>query len=116
MVRNLVDNARSFSRPGDEVRIFLEPPTQSADFIRIIVEDDGPGVPPESLEKIFSRFYTKRPEGAKFGNNSGLGLAISRQIVESHGGRIFAENRLKGDVDPPGESAGARFVVDLPVD
>jgi len=108
--RNLIDNARSFSRPGGEVRIFLAPPTEKHRSAQIIVDDDGPGVPADALEKIFSRFYTKRPQGSAFGNNSGLGLAISRQIVASHGGAVWAENRI----DEKGAPAGARFVVELP--
>ena len=114
VIRNLIDNARSFSPPGGEVRVFLEPPTARNGLARIVVEDDGPGIPPDNLESIFKRFYTKRPTGSAFGNNSGLGLAISRQIVNSHGGRIFAENRL---VDPDfADSArkGARFIVEIP--
>ena len=108
--RNLIDNARSFSRPGGEVRIFLAPPTEKHRSAQVIVDDDGPGVPADALEKIFSRFYTKRPQGSAFGNNSGLGLAISRQIVVSHGGVIWAENRA----DEKGAPVGARFVVELP--
>lgn len=108
--RNLIDNARSFSRPGGEVRIFLAPPTEKHRSAQVIVDDDGPGVPADALEKIFSRFYTKRPQGSAFGNNSGLGLAISRQIVVSHGGVIWAENRT----DEKGAPVGARFVVELP--
>ena len=77
--------------------------------VRITVEDQGPGIPPDKLEKIFQRFYTDRPAGAKFGNNSGLGLSIVRQIVETHRGQVTAENRI---VD--GKIAGARFVVELP--
>jgi len=77
--------------------------------IRLTVEDQGPGLPPDKLEKIFERFYSDRPKGSKFGNNSGLGLSIVRQIVETHGGRVWAENR-----DAQGEIIGARFTVDLP--
>ena len=116
VVRNLIDNARSFSPPGGAVRVRLEAPTQRAATARLIVEDEGPGVPPDNLESIFARFYTKRPSGAAFGNNSGLGLAISRQIVESHGGRIYAENRLENPADPAGVRRGARFIVELPAD
>jgi len=116
VVRNLIDNARSFSPPGATVRVYLEAPTQRAALTRLIVEDEGPGVPPDNLESIFNRFYTKRPAGASFGNNSGLGLAISRQIVESHGGRIYAENRLENPADPAGPRRGARFIVELPAD
>jgi len=108
--RNLIDNARSFSPEGGEVRVFLVSPTEKHKSIQIIVDDDGPGIPDDALEKVFSRFYTKRPAGSSFGNNSGLGLAISRQIVVSHGGVIWAENRAGDD----GERQGARFVVELP--
>jgi two-component system sensor histidine kinase ChvG len=114
VIRNLIDNARSFSPPGGEVRVTLEPATARTGLTRISVEDDGPGIPPDSLESIFKRFYTKRPSGSAFGNNSGLGLAISRQIVNSHGGRIYAENRLVDPDFPDGARKGARFVVELP--
>ena len=60
--------------------------------VEIVVDDDGPGIRPDALEKIFERFYTDRPHQG-FGQNSGLGLSISKQIVEAHGGRIWAENR-----------------------
>jgi two-component system sensor histidine kinase ChvG len=109
--RNLIDNARSFSPAGGEVRVFVAPPTDRHRSAQVIVDDDGPGIPPDALEKVFSRFYTKRPQGAAFGNNSGLGLAISRQIVVSHGGVIWAENRA----NEQGATTGARFVVELPV-
>lgn len=74
------------------------------------VDDEGPGIPPDNLETVFQRFYTDRPEGAAFGTHSGLGLAIARQIVEAHGGRITASNRQTED----GRIAGARFTVELP--
>ena len=64
-------------------------------------------MPPDNLETVFQRFYTSRPKGAAFGGNSGLGLAIAKQIVEAHGGRIWAENRRR--------SGGARFTVALPL-
>ncbi|HKH96861.1 MAG TPA: ATP-binding protein, partial [Beijerinckiaceae bacterium] len=82
--------------------------------IEISVEDDGPGIPPHALERIFERFYTDRPE-AGFGQNSGLGLSISRQIVEAHRGTIVAENRTAGlDEDGEPKRIGARFTVRLP--
>lgn len=109
--RNVIDNARSFSPPGGEVRIYLASPTDRHQSAQVIIDDEGPGVPPDALDRIFSRFYTKRPQGSAFGNNSGLGLAISRQIVVSHGGVIWAENR----VSDAGAVAGARFVIELPV-
>jgi two-component system sensor histidine kinase ChvG len=114
--RNLIDNARSFSRPGGEVRIRLGLDRRDgARFVAVWVEDDGPGIPPENLESVFQRFYTNRPKGqapggAAFGGHSGLGLAIARQIVEAHNGRLQAENRL----GPNGEVQGARFTVLLP--
>ncbi len=110
VVRNLIDNARSFSPADAAVTVTLERAAGEALSLRIVVEDDGPGIPPENLETVFERFYTSRPKGTKFGDNSGLGLSITRQIVEAHGGRVTAENRL----DPQGGVLGARFVVALP--
>ncbi|MGI8841341.1 MAG: ATP-binding protein [Caulobacteraceae bacterium] len=106
VIRNLVDNARSFSPRGGEVRVSVR---RRRGEILAQVEDDGPGMPLENLETVFERFYTSRPKGAAFGGNSGLGLAIARQIVEAHGGRLWAENRLSG-----GSVAGARFILAMP--
>jgi two-component system, OmpR family, sensor histidine kinase ChvG len=104
---NLIDNARSFTPADTKVAIRLR---RVGDEIDIRVEDQGPGIRPENLERIFERFYTDRPE-ASFGKNSGLGLAITRQIVEAHKGRIWAENR-KGKT---GDAVlGARFIIKLP--
>ena len=86
--RNLIDNARSFSPPGGEVRRPLDRDDADGPAAAVRVEDDGPGIPPENLETVFERFYTSRPKGTAFGGNSGLGLSIARQIVEAHGGRI----------------------------
>jgi len=105
--RNLIDNARSFSPPGGEVRVSVR---RQGPEILVQVEDEGPGIPADNLETVFERFYTARPKGAAFGGNSGLGLAIARQIVETHGGRIWAHNRLDGD-----RVAGAVFTVALPI-
>jgi len=99
---------------ADALQIRLEPPTARSDIARITVDDDGPGIPADNLESIFKRFYTKRPAGSAFGNNSGLGLAISRQIVNSHAGRIYAENRLSDPANKDSASMGARFIVELP--
>ncbi|BBK35068.1 histidine kinase [Allostella sp. ATCC 35155] len=103
--RNLIANAVSFSPPGGTVT--LRAVRQGA-WVVAQVEDEGPGIPPDNLEAIFQRFYSERPSGEKFGTHSGLGLSISKQIVEAHGGTVTAENR-----PPPG---GARFTVRLPSD
>lgn len=145
VMTNLIENARSFSEPGGEVRVALrrqgvDPDADIEDQrekIIITVEDDGPGIPPHALERIFERFYTDRPNQG-FGQNSGLGLSISRQIIEAHGGRIWAENRpmpaevpslkasalaadvqgaeatIDGQDEPVRQGAGARFVISLP--
>ncbi|MEM6762605.1 MAG: ATP-binding protein, partial [Pseudomonadota bacterium] len=84
-------------------------------FIEVVVDDEGPGIAEDSLERIFERFYTDRSGQSSFGNNSGLGLAISRQIIEAHGGEIFAENRYRTTLGPDRDVAGARFTVRLPV-
>jgi two-component system sensor histidine kinase ChvG len=112
---NLIDNARSFCREGGTVRVAIRP---SARAIEIVVEDDGPGIRPDQFERIFERFYTDRGDNGDFGQNSGLGLSITKQIVEAHRGRIWAENRTTRGA---GESAepvvlGARFVVQLPTE
>lgn len=108
---NLIDNARSFSAPDKPVRVHLA--REGGDVV-VTVEDEGPGIEPHALERVFERFYTDRPNEG-FGQNSGLGLSISRQIVEAHRGTILAENRL-GPAGADGEQPrlGARFVVRLP--
>lgn len=107
VIDNLIDNARSFSSVGGTVRVTCR---RLRDQVEVVVDDDGPGIRPEALEKIFERFYTDRPEQG-FGQNSGLGLSISKQIVEAHGGRTWAENRVSADRS---DVLGARFLVRLP--
>ena len=111
VISNLLSNAQSFSNAAGKVRILCR---RFRSGIEILVDDDGPGIRPDALERIFERFYTDRPHQG-FGQNSGLGLSISKQIIEAHGGRIWAENR-SGPVAEDGEptAAGARFVVRLP--
>jgi len=111
VISNLLSNAQSFSEPGKKVRITCR---RVRNEIEIVVDDDGPGIRDDALERIFERFYTDRPHQG-FGQNSGLGLSISKQIIEAHGGRIWAENR-PGPPDEDGQPtvAGARFVVRLP--
>jgi two-component system sensor histidine kinase ChvG len=111
VVDNLIENARSFSPLDGAVRVTCR---RLRSQIEILVDDDGPGVRPDALEKIFERFYTDRPHQG-FGQNSGLGLSISKQIVDAHGGTIAVENRP----GPPGADGeptvlGARFIVRLP--
>ena len=108
---NLITNAISFCEDGDAIRVWAR---KRQNRILVVVEDTGPGIPEGAQSKIFQRFYSERPE-TQFGNNSGLGLAISKQIVEAHGGVIWAENIRPTEADPTSEPLGARFVVGLPV-
>jgi two-component system sensor histidine kinase ChvG len=106
VLRNLIDNARSFSPGGGTVEVRLDQTNDGPRTIaRLTVEDSGPGIPPDKLETIFNRFYTDRPKGTAFGNNSGLGLSIVKQIIATHRGKVSASNRTEG---------GAKFTVDLP--
>ncbi len=108
---NLITNAISFCEDGDAIRVWVR---KRENRVLVVVEDTGPGIPNEALTKVFQRFYSERPEG-QFGDNSGLGLAISKQIIEAHGGVIWAENIRPGEADMTSEPLGARFVVGLPV-
>ncbi len=108
---NLIANATSFCEDGDAIRIWAR---RRDNRVLIVVEDTGRGIPDEALTKIFQRFYSER-DSSDFGNNSGLGLAISKQIVEAHGGVIWAENIRPTDADITSDPLGARFVVGLPV-
>ena len=125
---NLIDNARSFSMPRGHVRVSIRPKRNEKigappDGFEIVVDDDGPGIPADAFERIFERFYTDRPSEG-FGQNSGLGLSISRQIIEAHGGHIVAANRIAppgvevparaDDGDGRTDVLGARFTVWLP--
>jgi len=107
---NLITNAISFCEDGDAIRVWAR---KRENRVLVVVEDTGPGIPEQALSKIFTRFYSQRPE-EHFGNNSGLGLAISKQIVEAHGGVIWAENIRPTEADITSDPLGARFVVGLP--
>jgi len=112
VLRNLIDNARSFSPEGADVRLYAR---RSGADIEVTIEDDGPGVPPDNLRQIFQRFYTDRPGEEAFGKNSGLGLSISKQIIDAHEGKIWAENRYSDANRPEDRKVlGARFVIRLP--
>jgi two-component system sensor histidine kinase ChvG len=106
--RNLIDNAISFSPDGGVVDVSIR---IAGPVVRAMVEDQGQGIPTADLERIFDRFFSSRPAETEFGKNSGLGLAIARQIISSHGGRIWADNRR----DENRKKCGARFVVELPL-
>ncbi len=126
VLRNLIGNAASFSPPGGRITLSLAEAATPAPgptgtglpnlvmpplgMIEIAVSDEGPGIPEAKLDGIFDRFYSERPASERFGHHSGLGLSISRQIVEALRGRILAENRIDAD----GRVRGARFVVRLP--
>ncbi len=127
VLHNLIGNAKSFSPPNSVVRLVVRvrkgPPRLAEDgtiipggpTVEIAVEDEGPGIPPAKLDSIFDRFYSERPAGENFGQHSGLGLAISRQIILAFDGTIHAENRE--DIDPLTKQSrvcGARFVIRLP--
>ena len=105
--RNLLANARSFSPPRGRIRVRV---MRRGEWVLVTIDDEGPGIPPGKEKAIFERFYSERPEGEKFGTHSGLGLSISRQIAEAHGGRLVAESRR----GPEGQILGARFSVWLP--
>ena len=107
--RNLIANAVSFSPPLGEIRLTAR---HDGRAVLIVIEDQGPGIPDDKLMAIFDRFYTERPLGEKFGTHSGLGLSISKQIVEAHRGMIWAENRK----DENRAAMGARFCIRLPAE
>ena len=108
---NLITNAISFCEEGDAIREWIR---TRENRVLVVVEDTGPGIPEGALGKIFNRFYSERPVN-DFGNNSGLGLAISKQIVEAHDGAIWAENIRPTQMDASSAPLGARFVVGLPL-
>jgi two-component system sensor histidine kinase ChvG len=103
-INAIIDNAVSFSPSGGLVEIAA---ARVGDEVRIRVDDEGPGVPPEAREAIFNRFHSIRPEGENFGRHSGLGLAIAQAIVKGHDGEIDVQDRD----DAP---SGARFTIRLP--
>ncbi len=108
-MHNLISNAVTFSPPGGAIELAA---WREGAWVVITVSDEGPGIPAGKLDAVFDRFYSERPRAEKFGTHSGLGLSISKQIVEAHGGAIRAENRQDAD----GQVTGARFVIHLPAD
>ena len=109
--QNLVDNAVSFSPQQGSVTIIL---TRHINLATVTIEDEGPGLPADNTNRVFERFYSERPTSEKFGNHSGLGLSIAKQIIEAHGGKITGSNRAP-IIGPPGKIYGACFTVTLPL-
>jgi len=110
VLQNLIENALSFAPPHSKVVVSAK---RFARQVQISVEDSGPGIPENKLDAIFDRFYSERPRNEKFGTHSGLGLSISKQIVEAHRGKIWAEN-IRDASGPAGAHKGARFILRLP--
>ena len=108
VLRNLIGNARSFSPPRGRIGVRIREVNGMGEMW---IDDQGPGIPEANLEHIFDRFYSERPKGESFGQHSGLGLSISRQIVDALQGQISAENQR----DENGKVLGARFIVRLPL-
>ena len=106
--RNVIDNALSFSPSGSKIVVELSRAPRGGPFT-VTIDDEGPGIPEDNLESIFERFYSERPT-EHFGQHSGLGLSICRQIMETYGGSISASNRRAAD----GRVLGARFTVRVP--
>jgi len=106
--RNVIDNALSFSPPGSRIVIELSREPRGGPFV-VTIDDEGHGIPEDNLESIFQRFYSERPT-EHFGQHSGLGLSICRQIMETYGGSITASNRRA----PDGRVLGARFTIRVP--
>ncbi|MFP4386842.1 MAG: sensor histidine kinase, partial [Alphaproteobacteria bacterium] len=104
--QNIIANALSFSPRGSAVRIVVQ---VSEKRVSVSIEDEGPGIPASNLKNVFERFYSERPEEEKYGQHSGLGLSICKQVVTAHNGIIYAENKR----DHEGNVTGARFVVIL---
>lgn len=105
--RNIIDNSFSFLKHNSDPRITIQTRANSDKSILVTIQDNGPGIPEDSLKLIFNRFYTSRPSYEAFGQHSGLGLNICEQIIKAHGGRIWAENL-------PLPTQGAKFCIIIP--
>jgi two-component system sensor histidine kinase KdpD len=109
VVYTLLDNAAKYSPPGTTIRVVAG--RAEGEMIRIAVEDQGKGIPPEMRERVFDKFFRATRDGDAGGGHSpagtGMGLAIARGIVEAHSGHIRVEGRAGG--------TGARVVFTLPI-
>jgi two-component system sensor histidine kinase ChvG len=110
VARNLLDNALSFSNINGHIWIKI---AREEEMVRVTIEDEGIGIPPEKLGDIFNRFYSERPKNEAFGQHSGLGLSICQQVITSHDGEIYASNRYSNE--EPDKIMGARFTFKLPL-
>jgi two-component system, OmpR family, phosphate regulon sensor histidine kinase PhoR len=93
VLQNLLENAHHYSPPGRPVTIGAEATAQGT---KVWVVDEGPGIPPRELPRVFERFYKVDRARTRGGEGSGLGLAISKHLVSAHGGRIWAESAEPG--------------------
>ena len=103
---NLIDNALSFNKKNKKIEILLK---SKKNNIFIEINDYGPGIRINNFNKIFDRFYTERPSNENFGEHSGLGLSIAKQIIDVHKGTINVENRINKNK----EINGAKFIITL---
>jgi len=103
IIANLLDNAISFSPSNSKISVMCVIKKKD---VQLVIEDEGPGFNEKNIDKIFNRFYSNRPEN--FGEHSGLGLNIVKNIIELHGGSITASNQT-------GNKKGARIEVLLPI-
>lgn len=103
VLNNLLSNAIKFSEPETVILISAG---VSEDTIRVGVRDTGPGIPPEDAERIFERFVKGTNIPQQDASGLGLGLAVARQIVNAHGGRVWVERAPGG---------GSEFVFVLPI-
>ena len=111
--QNILSNAISFTPENGLIKCFVSIIKKNQiKVLRIMFQDEGSGVPVEKTERIFDRFYTERLNKGKFGTHSGLGLSITRQIIEAHGGTIVAKN-IKNRQD---EILGSNFIIEIPIE
>ena len=106
VLTNLVGNAVKFAREGGRVNVLVTPGEAGGEVL-LVVQDDGEGIPPEDLGRIFERFTQVTSDGSRRSSGSGLGLYLSRALVESLGGSIAVESTV---------GAGGRFTVHIPAD
>jgi histidine kinase len=105
VLENLLGNAIKFTPEGGEITVYARRSTEPA-MVEFEVRDTGPGIPESARAKLFTPFYQVEPSSARSAGGLGLGLVISKGIVEAHGGRIWVESE---------EGKGSSFKFTLPV-